>query len=79
LVQVEVVEHKSQVEMVVHLGQEHLQVVKRELWVKVEMVDFGKQHQVVVAVEVVLVEVVEEMMVVVQVEMVVEVEVQVHL
>jgi hypothetical protein len=78
-VQVEVVEHKSQVEMVEHLGQEHPLVVKRELWVRVEMVDFGKPHQVVVEVEVVLVEAVEEMMVVVQVEMVVEVAVQVHL
>jgi hypothetical protein len=39
------------------------------------MVDFGKQLQVVVAVEVVLVVVAVEMMVVVQVEMVVAVEV----
>jgi hypothetical protein len=43
------------------------------------MVDFGKQLQVEVVVEVVLAEVVVEMMVVVQVEMVVAVEVLDHL
>jgi hypothetical protein len=74
-----VVEHKLQVEMVERLGREHLLVVKQEHWVKVEMVDFGKQHQVVVEVVVVLVEVVVEMMVVVLVQMEVEVVVPDHL
>jgi hypothetical protein len=72
LVQVAVVEHKLRVEMVERLGQEHLLVVKQELWVRVEMVDFGKQLQVEVVAEVVLVEVEVEMMVVAQVQTAVE-------